>query len=143
MLLGFLDMPQQREITMTNFRVEPGEAQVLLTDNDSDHRYRLTQTSRGILVSCAAKGETGLLLGPSEWLYQTREAAEKGLKLVMSMNAWWTTIARGYDSGDLPKRCKDAVAAHAEAVERLGDAPLIGQEIRTLRLEVEVNSRAD
>lgn len=102
MLLGFLDMPQQREITMTNFRVEPGEAQVLLTDNDSDHRYRLTQTSRGILVSCAAKGETGLLLGPSEWLYQTREAAEKGLKLVMSMNAWWTkhgaTIAGIYQN---------------------------------------------
>jgi hypothetical protein len=47
----------------------------------------------------------GLLLGPSEWLCQTREAAEKGLDLIMLMNAWWTAITRGYPPGDLPQRC--------------------------------------
>ncbi|MET3524213.1 hypothetical protein [Mesorhizobium abyssinicae] len=108
-------------------------AELLRSESDTDHRYRITLTPRGYLVSCAQKGETGLILGPSEWLYRTQEAAEKGLNFVMLMNAWWTAMARGYPAGDLPARCETAAAEHREAVKRLGDQPLIGREVAELR----------
>jgi hypothetical protein len=77
-------------------------AEVLRSESDAEHRYRITQTHRGFLLSCMQKSETGLLLGPSEWLYRTQEAAEKGLKVVMLTSSWWTAITRGYPAGDLP-----------------------------------------
>jgi hypothetical protein len=106
---------------------------VLREESDTDHRYRITRTDRGFLVSSRQKDQMGLLLGPAEWLYRTYEAANKGLDLVMLMNAWWTAITRGYPAGDLPQRCEAAVAEHNRIVEKLGDRPLIGTEVRELR----------
>jgi hypothetical protein len=74
-----------------------------------------------------------LLLGPAEWLYRTYEAADKGLHLLMSMNAWWTAIANGYPVGDLRQRCEVAVAEHNQVIEKLNDRSLIGAEVRELR----------
>lgn len=106
---------------------------LLRTETDTDHRYRLTLTDRGYLLSCAQRGEIGLMMGPSEWLFRTREAAEKGLALVILMNAWWSAITHGYPAGDLQSRCEIAGAEHAEAVARLGDQPLVGHEVKDLR----------
>ena len=98
-------------------------AEVLRAESDTDHHYRITRTDRGVLVSCVAKGEMGLLLGRAEWLYQTVEAAQKGLDQVTLMNAWWSAAKRGYHVGDLPVRCSKAIAEHLDAVERLNDRP--------------------
>jgi hypothetical protein len=59
-------------------------AELLRSESDTDHRYRIMRTERGFLVSSRQKNESGLLLGPSEWLYRTYEAANKGLDLVIS-----------------------------------------------------------
>lgn len=107
--------------------------ELLRTEIDTEHRYRLTSTDRGYLLSCAQRTEIGLMIGPSEWLYRTREAAEKGLTLIMLMNAWWSAMTHGYPAGDLPSRCEIAGAEHAEAVARLGDQPLVGREVKDLR----------
>jgi hypothetical protein len=53
------------------------------------------------------------------------------------MNAWWIAITRGYPVGDLPQRCEIAVAEHNKIVESLSDQPLIGAEVRALRLKYE------
>lgn len=116
-------------------------AELLRSESDTDHRYRVTRIPRGYLVSCAQKGETGLMLGPSEWLYRTQEAAERGLDLVMLMNGWWTAMTRGYPVGDLPARCETAAAEHKRAVERLNDQPLIGREVAELRENEENDDR--
>lgn len=108
-------------------------AELVRNESDTDHRYRITSTPRGYLVSCSQKGETGLMLGPSEWLYRTQEAAEKGLDFVMLMNAWWMAMMRGYPAGDLPGRCEAAAQDHQRVVERLNDQPLIGREVKELR----------
>lgn len=110
-------------------------SEVLRTEIDGDHRYRLSKTERGYLLSSQMRSQTGLLIGPAEWLYQTREAAELGLAFVMTMNAYWLAMTRGYSAGDLPARCEAAARAHKEAVERLNDEPLIGQEVRALRTD--------
>jgi hypothetical protein len=112
-------------------------AQILRTESDTDHRYRITRTDRGILVSCAMKSQVGLLLGPAEWLYQTEEAAQKGLEVIMLMNAWGTAMMRGYPTGDIVERCEKAAAQHREIVERLNDEPLVGAEVKALREQVE------
>ncbi|MGC2781867.1 MAG: hypothetical protein WA418_40160 [Bradyrhizobium sp.] len=112
-------------------------AEVVRAESDTDHRYRIMRTDRGFLLSSAQKGQLGLLLGPAEWLYRTQEAAERGLEFIMLMNAWWTTIARGYPSGDLPERSRAASERHQEAVKRLADEPLIGEEVRDLRRHYE------
>ena len=108
-------------------------AEVIRAESDTDHRYRITRTQRGFLLSSTRKSEFGLLMGPSEWLYKTREAAEAGLDLIVLMNAWWGAINRGYPVGDLPERCEKASAAHASIVGALRDQPLIGREVRELR----------
>lgn len=107
--------------------------EVIRTESDNDHRYRITQTPRGFLLSSAQKSEIGLMMGPSEWLYKTRDAAEAGLEFIMLMNAWWGAINRGYPVGDLPQRCEKASAAHTSIVGALRDQPLIGREVRELR----------
>jgi hypothetical protein len=112
-------------------------AELLLSESDTDHRYRLTRTHRGFLVSLMQKSEAGLLIGPSEWLYRTSETAESGLRLVMLMNAWWSAITRGYAAGDLPQRCEAAAATHRELILRMDDEPLVGREVRELRLQAE------
>ncbi len=48
-----------------------------------------------IFCHMRSAGEIGLMMGPSERLYRTKEAAEKGLALVMLMNAWWSAITHG------------------------------------------------
>ncbi|MGO4560087.1 hypothetical protein [Mesorhizobium sp. 2RAF21] len=108
-------------------------AEVIRTESDNDHRYRITQTPRGFLLSVAQKGEIGLVMGPSEWLYKTTDAAEAGLEFIMLMNAWWGAINRSYPVGDLQQRCEQASAAHASIVGALRDEPLIGREVRELR----------
>lgn len=113
-------------------------AKIVRSEIDTDHRYRITQTDHGYLLSCAQRNEFGLLLGPAEWLYRTYTGAEKGLELVMLMNAWWSTIARGYPAADLPQRCQAAAAEHTKLVQELDDVPLIGEEVRELRLNIEV-----
>jgi hypothetical protein len=112
-------------------------AEVLRAESDTNHRYRITKTDRGFLVSSRKKDEIGLFLGPAEWLYRTREAAEKGLELVMLMNAWWTAIMHGYAVGDLPQRCEVAAAEHNRIIEKLNDRPIIGAEVRELRSRLE------
>ncbi|NKK59260.1 hypothetical protein GFM44_25565 [Rhizobium leguminosarum bv. viciae] len=114
-------------------------AEVLITETDTDHRYRITLTDKGFLLSCAQRGEIGLMMGPSEWLYKTREAAEKGLAFVMLMNAWWSAMTHGYPAGDLPRRCEIAGAEHADAVARLDDQPLVGREVKELRESQDVD----
>ena len=109
-------------------------AEVLRSESDTDHRYRITRTDRGFLLSSSQKSEMGLMIGPAEWLYKTREAAEKGLDLIMLMNAWWITIIRGYPAGNLPERCEAAAKEHERVVKELGDEPLVGAEVRELRL---------
>jgi len=108
-------------------------AEVIRTESDTDHRYRITRTPRGFLLSSAQKGEIGLMTGPSEWLYKTSDAAEAGLEVVMLMNAWWGAMSRGYPVGDLPQRCEKANAVHSDIVGALNDQPLIGREVRALR----------
>ena len=118
-------------------------AEVLRTESDTDHRYQVSPTDRGFLLSSRQKSKAGPLLGPSEWMYQTQEAAEKGLRLAMLMNAWWTAITRGYPIGQLPQRCEAAAAEHKEAIDRLNDEPLIGMEVRNLRLALESSDTSD
>ncbi|MBY5385339.1 hypothetical protein HFN62_30745 [Rhizobium leguminosarum] len=113
-------------------------AEVLITETDTDHRYRITLTDKGFLLSCAQRGEIGLMMGPSEWLYKTRDAAEKGLAFVMLMNAWWSAMTHGYPAGDLPPRCEIAGNEHADAVARLNDQPLVGREVKELRENLNV-----
>jgi hypothetical protein len=108
-------------------------AEVLREESDTNRRYRITRTDQGFLLSLRQKDQMGLLLGPAEWLYRTYEAADKGLDLLILMNAWWTAIARGYPVGDLPQRCEVAGAAHNQVVEKLSDQPLIGEEVWELR----------
>lgn len=110
-------------------------AQTMREESDTDHRYRITKTDRGYLLSMRQKGELGLMLGPAEWLYRTREAADKGLDLVMLMNAWWAAITKGYPVGDLQRRSETASAAHKQIIEELNDEPLIGEEVRRLRTD--------
>lgn len=117
--------------------------EILRSETDADHRYRITRTPRGFLLSMMQRSQTGLSLGPSEWLYQTEEAAEKGLKALMIFNAWWTTINRGHPTGDLPQRSETALAEHKEAIERLNDQPLIGTEVRELRIMTEGDGESD
>ena len=116
-------------------------AGVLRNESDTDHRYRLTRTNRGYLLSCAQKSKVGLVLGPSEWPYRTLEAAEKGFVLIKLMNVWWTAVSRGYRAGDLPAQRASASAEHTREVERLNDQPFIGREVRELREQVERNAR--
>jgi hypothetical protein len=111
--------------------------EVIRTESDTDHRYRITRTDRGFLVSSAMKSQMGLLLGPAEWLYQTEAAAQKGLEVVMLMNAWGTAVTRGYPTGDIVERCEKAAAEHNEVVARLNDQPLVGAEVKALREQVE------
>ncbi len=108
-------------------------AELLRSDSDTDYRYRIMRTDSGFLLSCGQKSEIGLMLGPSEWLYKTLEAAEAGLEYVMLMNAWWTCISKGYPSGDLPERCEAAATKHRDITKKLDDAPLIGQGVTELR----------
>jgi len=110
-----------------------GMIEVLRTESDTEHRYRILRTDRGVLLTTQQKTELGLMLGPTEWLYQTTEAAEKGLEFVMLMNAWWLTMTCGYPPGNLPNRCENAAAVHKEVIERLNDEPLMGEEVRELR----------
>jgi hypothetical protein len=112
-------------------------AEVLRQDSDTNHRYRITRTDQGFLLSLRQKDQMGLLLGPAEWLYRTFEAADKGLDLLILMNAWWTAIALGYPVGDLPQRCEVAGAEHNQVVEKLNDQPLIGAEVRELRKDLD------
>jgi hypothetical protein len=110
-------------------------AETIREESDTDHRYRITKTDRGFLLSMRQKNELGLMLGPSEWLYRTPEAADKGLDFVMLMNAWWTAITKNYPVGDLQARCEAASAAHKQIVEESNDEPLIGEEVRRLRAD--------
>jgi hypothetical protein len=52
--------------------------EVLREESDTNHRYRITRTDQGFLLSLRQKDQMGLLLGPAEWLYRTYEAADKG-----------------------------------------------------------------
>jgi hypothetical protein len=65
---------------------------------------------------------------------------EKGLDLIMLINAWWIAITRGYPPGDLPQRCETAAAEHERTVARLDDKPLVGTEVRELRVGCQAES---
>jgi len=118
-------------------------AEVLRAESDTNHRYRITRTPRGILLSCMLKSQVGLLLGPAEWLYRTEEAAERGLKLLKIFNSMWTAMNEGRPLGDLPSRCEAATVEHKEAIDRLNDQPLTGREVRELRIMIEGDSEFD
>ena len=104
----------------------PDMAHLIRFEARDSHRYRIVQTGRGFVMSFTVADEAGLPLDPQEWVYKTREAAERGLDLVVLMNAWWDAAVSGCPAGDLPDRCERAASEHARAVERLGDRPLVG-----------------
>jgi hypothetical protein len=114
-------------------------AELLRTELDTDHRYRITRTDRGILLSSQMRSQAGLLLGPAEWLYRTEEAATKGLEFMLLMNAYSAAITQGYAPRDLPERCEKAATDHKATIERLSDQPLIGREVRDLRRAIGVD----
>jgi hypothetical protein len=47
-------------------KLESRMAEVLRSEADTDHRYRITRTDRGFLVSMSQKSEMGLMIGPAE-----------------------------------------------------------------------------
>ena len=81
----------------------------------ADQRYRIVQISHGFLLSFTLRGADGLLLDAQEWLYRTREAAEKGFGFVVAMNAWWDAIASGCPADDVAEQCDTAAGEHARA----------------------------
>ena len=107
------------------------------TEVDDDCRYRIVQTHRGFLVSCQQRDQLGIALGPAEWLYQTLEAAERGLEVIILLNAVARPMALGYPIDELLKRSEVAASAHREAIERLNDRPLIGEEVKALRRQTD------
>ena len=117
-------------------------ARCVLEDADNDYRYRIVETDRGYLLSCSQKGSLGLLIGPAEWLYRREEAARAGYEFVRLFHAYWIAMMHGLPNGTLPARCEKAAAQHKATVERLGDEPLIGAEVKELCWKLEANAPA-
>jgi hypothetical protein len=95
------------------------------------HRYRIVEINRGYVLSFTIVDDAGGPPHPQAWLYQTRAAAEAGLRFVALMNAWWDAAAGNGPLGNLPADSERAALDHARVVERLGDRPLTGAEVRS------------
>jgi hypothetical protein len=98
----------------------------------ADQRYRIVQIGHGFLLSFALRGANGLP-APQEWLYRTREAAEKGFAFVVLMNAWWDAVASGCPADEVAEQCDTAASEHARAIEQLNDKPLMGAAVNAFR----------
>jgi hypothetical protein len=96
-------------------------------------RYRIVQINHGFLLSFTLRDGDGLLLDAQEWLYRTREAAEKGFGFVVAMNAWWDATASGCPADDLAEQCDMAAGEHARAWDLLADKPLMGPALNAFR----------
>lgn len=106
--------------------------EVIRSELDGDHTYRVVRTDRGHLVTARTRNELGMLL-PCEWLHRTEEAALACLDAVMAFNAYWRAMTMGYPVEALERKLDHLTARHKELCERLDDAPLIGQEVKALR----------
>ena len=111
-------------------------AEVIRSELDRDHTYRVVRTERGHLVTARTRNELGMLL-PNEWLHRTEEAALACLDAAMAFNAYWQAITMGYPVEALERKLGHLMARHKELCERLDDVPLIGQEVKALRAQHE------
>jgi hypothetical protein len=99
----------------------------------ADQRYRIVQLGHGFLLSFTVRDESGFILDLQEWLYRTREAAEKGFGFVVMMNAWRDANASGCPADELAEKCDIAAGEHARVVEQLNDKPLMGEAVNAFR----------
>lgn len=106
-------------------------AEVIRTGHESGHRYRITHTDRGYLITARSPGAAPWVA--AEWLHQTREAADACLDAVMAANAVWAAMSAGLSVTAAMRKSEACNAAHSRVCDQLNDKPLMGQEVRAMR----------
>ncbi len=111
-------------------------AEVIRSEIDGKHRYRITRTDSGFLITARSRDEIGLWL-VCEWLHRTPEAANSCLDAVMSFNALWLAVSAGMPTEALFQKAERLSAEHRALCEHLNDMPIIGQDVKALREQFE------
>jgi len=111
-------------------------ADLVRSEADGDHRYRITRTHQGYLITSRSKNELGLYLA-CEWLHRTPEAANACLDAIICFNALWRAMTKGYPTEALLQKSEGLNAAHSQLCQQLDDSPLVGQEVKALRAKFE------
>ena len=69
----------------------------------------------------------------------TEEAARASLESLKAYNRLWRAIVSGRSTEGLAQTARDAYRLADDAMERLGDRPLIGDEVRDLRRRLDAS----
>ncbi len=115
------------------------DVSVIARDADEEHLYRIVRVTSGYLVTMRMRSRIGLLLSPAEWLFRTEEAARACLRYLKAFNRWWAAIVSGQSAEGLEREVRAAYELANDAMERLDDRPLIGEEVRDLRLRLDAS----
>lgn len=106
--------------------------EVLYESEDAGWKYQSVRTERGVLVTSHRMAAGAAPPGPTEWLYATEEAASKGLNTVMLFNQLQIAMSKGYPTAEILEHIEQANIEYREAVARLGDEPLVGDDVKRL-----------
>jgi len=109
-----------------------GSAEVILNQVDGDQRYRIARTSSGYLITARSRDMMGAMV-LAEWLHKTEEAARACVDVATATSAAFRGIQRGVPTAGLLAAMEQAVARHNEVCDRIGDKPLVGEDVRRLR----------
>lgn len=112
-----------------------GGAELIHSEMDGDHRYRLARTESGFLVTARSRDAIGATV-VAEWLHRTEEAGQACFEAVVAANAAFRAINSGLPAGAALSRYEKLAAVHTDVCAGLNDDPLIGQEVRQLREEL-------
>ncbi len=119
------------------------DVSVIERDADEEHLYRIVRVASGYLVTMRMRSRIGLLLSPAEWLFRTEEAARASLPYLKVFNRLWRAIVSGKSTEGLEQEVTAAYELASDAMSRLGDQPLIGEEVRDLRRRLDVSLGED
>ena len=112
-------------------RTIEGGAELVRDLVEGGHRYRITKTSSGYLITGRTRNTLSQWI-PVEWFHRTEEAAIACLEAVMACNAIFARSDKRRSETAL-MAFEAATQRHNEACERLDDPPLTTQEVRNLR----------
>jgi hypothetical protein len=110
----------------------PGGGEIIAERSDGDHRYRITRTPAGYLVTARSRDAIGAMI-VAEWLHRSEEASLACMAAVEAGNVAFRAIMQGMPSEGLLRRYGELIDAHNATCERLDDLPRVGQEVRNLR----------
>jgi hypothetical protein len=110
--------------------------ELLRSEQDGEHRYRITATDRGFLITMRTPRGPGMWIS-AEWLHRHRETADACLDAVMAFNAAGRAMKAGLPTQAAMRRAETLSGTHSQLCDQLSDHPPVGEEVRALREEAE------